>query len=134
MIEGQINLLSSFWKDDSDLHLLVRDSLGRLRALYEREVEDVCVTLLLLKEGLSIGVPTNSERVFPTTKDWVSGLDLKQRLSLVASEAGSRYIADDVGEVGILASDSKWKLQFLESERLRVEVLALSILDPIEQS
>ena len=113
--------------------MFIYHSLGLLRALKERHIQDVSLaSLQLAQKLLEIRIPSNAEWVVPSSKDRVSRLDLEVGLALITSESRGGHISDDVGEVWVQASNLEGELELFDCCRGRVVVLLRCPLHTVE--
>lgn len=138
LVNGQdaglaLDLRSSFRQENLDVDLLILNTLNLLGALQERNHEDVTSCRSLAQEVGSVRVPANCEGILPASKNGITGLELKQRLSVVASESRGGHVSDGVDKVSIHASNLEWDTELLESVGDGVVVLRLRPLHSVEE-
>lgn len=113
--------------------MLILYSLGLLWPLQERHIQNIGLAVIQLsQEFLEIRVPSNAERIIPSSENRVSGLDLEIGLTLVAPESRGRNIPDDIGEVWVQASHFQWESELSDSSAWWVVICLRRILDSVE--
>ena len=122
-------ILSTLGKENLEANLAVLDTFRLLRTLEEGNVKDELSRLGLPQGAAGVSVPANGEGVLPTAKDGVTRFGLKERLPLVASEPRRRYVANNIGIVGVDAANLEGELELLKGMGGGTVVLRLLPLD-----